>query len=43
MPNIIGWTFVLPYAYSIQALAKAGLRDYLEAQELLDEAEHERS
>jgi ATP/maltotriose-dependent transcriptional regulator MalT len=31
--------FVLPYAYSIQALAKAGLRSYLEAQELLDEAE----
>ena len=31
--------FVLPYAYSVQALAKAGLRGYLEAQELLDEAE----
>jgi DNA-binding CsgD family transcriptional regulator len=31
--------FVLPYAYSVQALAKAGLRSYFEAQELLDEAE----
>jgi ATP/maltotriose-dependent transcriptional regulator MalT len=31
--------FVLPYAYAIQALAKAGLRSYLDAQELLDEAE----
>ena len=31
--------FVLPYAYANQALAKAGLRSYLEAQELLDEAE----
>ena len=30
---------MLPYAYSIQALAKAGQRSYLEAQELLDEAE----
>ena len=31
--------FVVPYAYAVQALAKAGLRSYLEAQELLDEAE----
>ena len=31
--------FVVPYALLVQALAKAGLRDYLVAQELLDEAE----
>ena len=31
--------FVYPYSYAIQAFAKAGLRNYLEAQELLDEAE----
>ena len=31
--------FVVPYAHGVQALAKAGLRSYLEAQELLDEAE----
>ena len=31
--------FVYPYSYAIQAFAKAGLRNYLGAQELLDEAE----
>ena len=31
--------FVLPYTYAIQALAKAGQRRYLDAQQLLDEAE----
>ena len=31
--------FVYPYSFAIQAFAKAGLRNYLEAQELLDEAE----
>jgi ATP/maltotriose-dependent transcriptional regulator MalT len=31
--------FVLPYAYTVQALASCGLRNYVEAEELLDEAE----
>lgn len=31
--------FVLPYAYAVQALALCGLRDYVEAEEVLDEAE----
>jgi LuxR family transcriptional regulator, maltose regulon positive regulatory protein len=30
--------FVLPYAYSNQALAKAGLREYVEAHDLFEEA-----
>ena len=32
--------FVFPYAYTVQALALYGLRNYVEAEELLDEAEH---
>lgn len=31
--------FVFPYAYTVQALALCGLRDYVEAEEVLDEAE----
>ena len=31
--------FVFPYAYIVQALAFCGLRNYVEAEELLDEAE----
>lgn len=31
--------FVLPYAYATQAVALCGLRDYVEAEEVLDEAE----
>jgi LuxR family maltose regulon positive regulatory protein len=31
--------FVLPYAYTVQALASCGLRNYVDAEELIDEAE----
>jgi ATP/maltotriose-dependent transcriptional regulator MalT len=31
--------FVFPYAYTVQALALCGLRNYVEAEEILDEAE----
>ena len=31
--------FVIPYAQAVQGLAKAGKREYVEAQELLDESE----